>query len=700
MKESVSFDFAGREFKLETGELAAQAHGAVVASLGDTVILATATMGGAREGMDFFPLMVEYSEKFYATGKISGSRFIKREGRPSDKAVLTSRLTDRPLRPLFPKMMRNEVQVICTVLSADMEVDPATTGITAASAALMLSGMPFQGPVAGVRIGMIDDELIVNPTLEQEQEGRLNLVVAGTMDAITMVEAGAKEVSEEKMLQALDLAHQYIKKLCELQIELRDKVGVTPLEYNEDTVNEEAATAVAEAITEADLDGVTGDKKEVKNKLHELEEKLLEKYATQIEEEVFSEGDLYGALDTAFKKRLRKNILETGARIDGRNPEDIRPISCKVGVLPRTHGSAIFQRGETQALTITTLGAPGAAQLIDTMDQDDEKRYMHHYNFPPYSVGEARMLRSTSRREIGHGYLAERALEQMIPEKGNFAYTMRVVSEILACNGSSSMASVCGSTLSLMDAGVPITAPVSGIAMGLVTENTDGVLTPGGKYTILSDIQGMEDFAGDMDFKVTGTPNGITALQMDIKVKGLTMEIMREALDKAKEGRGYILDKMLEALPQARENMSPYAPMISSMRIDPDKIREVIGKGGETIQKITGECEVEMDIEDDGLIMITAPDQERGQKAMDWVKSIVADPEVGAIYDAKVVKLMEFGAFVEFMPGKQGLVHISKLAKERVNKVEDVVKEGDAIKVKLLEVDKAGRYNLSKKDAE
>ena len=699
MEHSVSIDLAGREFTLKTGELAGQAHGAVVASLGDTVVLATTTMGPEREGTDFFPLMVDYEEKFYASGKISGSRFIKREGRPSDKAVLTSRLIDRPLRPLFPKMMRNDVQVICTVLSADMEIDPGTTAITAASAALMLSGMPFEGPVASVRIGMIDDELVVNPTYTQQDEGKLDLVVAGTIDAITMVEAGAKEVSEDKLLEALDLAHAQIKKLCELQIALRDKVGVTPRKHYEEPVSEEAASAVASAISDAELDAITGDKHEVKDKLHLLEDKLTTQYASQIEEGTFSKGALFDALDSAFKKRLRKNILEKGMRIDGRKPEDIRPISCKVGVLPRTHGSAIFQRGETQALTITTLGSPGAAQMIDTMDQDDQKRYMHHYNFPPYSVGEARPLRGTSRREIGHGYLAERALENMIPEKEKFAYTMRVVSEILACNGSSSMASVCGSTMSLMDAGVPIASPVSGIAMGLVTEHENGVLVPGGKYVILSDIQGMEDFAGDMDFKVTGTTNGITALQMDIKVKGLTVEIMREALAKAKEGRAHILGKMLEAIPSVREKMSPYAPMITSLQIDPDKIREVIGKGGETIQKITGECDVEIDIEDSGLVMVTAPDQEKGEKAINWIKSIVADPEVGAIYDAKVMKIMEFGAFVEFMPGKQGLVHISKLDNKRVDKVEAIVKLGDAIKVKLLEIDKEGRYNLSRKDA-
>jgi polyribonucleotide nucleotidyltransferase len=705
MENSVSLDLAGKTFTLKTGELALQADGAVLVSLGDTVILATTTMGGVRQGTDFFPLMVDYEEKFYASGKISGSRFVKREGRPSDNSVLTSRLIDRPIRPLFPKKMRNDVQVICTVLSADLEVDPGTTALTGASMALMLSGMPFKGPVAGVRIGLIKDEkgnekLIVNPTYKQEEEGRLDLVVAGTEDAITMVEAGAKEVSEEIMLKALELAHKHIKELCKLQKELAAKIKVEAKEYTEVPTNAEAIKAVAEAIKDSELDSISGiTKHEVKEKIHVFEEKLIEKYKIQVKEGTFTEGDLKEAFDEAFKKRMRKNILEKGIRLDARKPSEIRPIKCTVGVLPRTHGSAIFQRGETQALTITTLGAPGAAQLIDTMDQDTTKRYMHYYNFPPYSTGEVKPLRGASRREIGHGYLAERSLEPMLPAKENFAYTMRVVSEILSCNGSSSMASVCGSTLSLMDAGVPIKEPVAGIAMGLVTENTDGVLTPGGKYTILSDIQGMEDFAGDMDFKVTGTKNGITALQMDIKVKGLTVEIMKEALAKATEGRAHIMGKMLEAIAGPRGQLSPYAPLITTIRINPEKIREVIGKGGETIQKITAECGVEIDIEDEGLVMVTAPNQESGQKAVDWINSIVADPIVGTTYDAKVVKIMEFGAFVEFMPGKQGLVHVSKLSAKRVDNVEDVVKMGQKIKVKLMEIDREGRYNLSYKDA-
>ncbi|MFH1298326.1 MAG: polyribonucleotide nucleotidyltransferase [Patescibacteria group bacterium] len=693
----VSFDLAGRDFSLKTGELAQQAHGAVVASLGDTVVLATTTMGDAREGTDFFPLMCDYEEKFYASGKISGSRFIKREGRPSDKAILTSRLIDRPLRPLFPKMMRNDVQVICSVLSADMEVDPGTTAITAASAALMISGMPFGGPIAAVRIGMADGQFVVNPTYEQEASGDLNLVVAGTEDAITMVEAGANEVSEEKMLEALDLAHKNIKQLCQLQKDLAAQVEIEAKEHVEQPVNEEADRAIAEFVKPEDLDVIQGWKTEVKKQMHDLEDKVLSHFASQIEEGIFTKKDLKEALDGALKKRMRANILEKGIRLDGRKPDEIRPISCKTGILPRTHGSALFQRGETQALTTTTLAGPGAAQLIDTMDQDSTRRYMHHYNFPPYSVGEARPLRGTSRREIGHGYLAERALERMIPDTEKFAYTMRLVSEILTCNGSSSMASVCGSTLSLMDAGVPIKEPVSGIAMGLVTENDGGKLIPGGKYIILSDIQGAEDFAGDMDFKVTGTKNGITALQMDIKVKGLTVDIMREALAKAKEGRGFIMGKMLEALPEARAELSKYAPLISNIQINPDKIKIVIGKGGETIHKITAECDVEIDINDDGLVVVTAPDQEKGDKAVKWIKDLTADPVVGNVYDGKVVRIMDFGAFVEFMPGKDGLVHISQLAKERVNKVEDVVKLGDPLKVKLMEIDDQGRNNLSHK---
>lgn len=696
----VELNLAGRVLKLSTGVFANQAHGAVVASLGDTQVLATALMSDSpREGVDFFPLMVDFEERYYATGKIKGSRFIKREGRPSDNAVLSARLIDRPIRPLFPDGVANDVQIIATVLSADMEIDPSTTGIIAASAALMISGMPFQGPVAAVRMGYITDsegkeQLIVNPTYEQVEKGKLDLVVAGTLDAITMVEAACKEVTEDVMLAALEMAHGHIKKLCKLQLELRDSLGVKVREPIIKESNEAAVKAVAETITGKMLDDVGGKTKgEVKEKIHALEDVLIEKYAKAIEAGEMKKGDLKGSLNSALEQNMRKNILENEKRIDGRKLDEIRPIQCAVGVLPRTHGSAVFQRGETQALSLTTLGSPGSAQIIDTMDVDMVKRYMHHYNFPPFSVGEVKPLRGTSRREIGHGDLGERALMPVLPNKEQFPYTMRVVSEVLSCNGSSSMASVCGSTLSLMDAGVPITRPVAGIAMGLITsDDFDGKK---GTYKILTDIQGMEDFAGDMDFKVAGSTAGITALQMDIKVKGLSLDIMKEALDRANKARHQILEEMLKVLPEPRKELSKFAPLIVSVRIKTEQIREVIGKGGETIQKITAETGCEIDIEQDGLIMITAPNQEKGKAALDWINKITYIPKAGEIFEGKVTRLMEFGAFVEFAPGKEGMCHISQIAYNRVNRVEDVLKVGDTVKVKLVEVDDQGRYNLS-----
>lgn len=701
--KQVSFNLAGRDFSLETGKLAQQAQGSIKASLGDTVILATAQMSDRpREDCDYFPMMVDYEERFYATGKISGSRFIKREGRPSENAILTSRLIDRPLRPLFPKGMVNDVQIICTVLSADMEVDPGTTAINAASAALLISGMPFHGPVGAVRIGYIKDsndeeQLVVNPTYEQTENGRLNLVVTGTKDAITMVEAAAKEVPEEVILEALELAHTHIRKLCELQEELRDQIKPQELSYETRSVSEDAENAVHETITDAMLDSVQGTSKhEFKEKLHELEAQLIEKYQKQIEDETLKANNLKEILLEKIEKRMRQSILEKEQRIDGRKPDEIRSLQCEVGILPRTHGSALFQRGETQALTTTTLGSPGAAQLIDTMDSDTTKGYMHHYNFPPYATGETKPMRGTSRREIGHGNLAERALLPVLPDKEAFPYTMRLVSEILTCNGSSSMASVCGSTLSLMDAGVPISKPVTGIAMGLITEPGFSEKGGQGNYKILTDIQGLEDFAGDMDFKVTGTEDGITALQMDIKVKGLSVEILRQALEQSKAARADVLKAMLAAISEPRDKLSAHAPMITSIRIHPDQIREVIGRGGETIQKITADTGVEMDIEDDGLVMITAPDQESGEKALKIVKQITYIPKAGDEFDGKVTRIMDFGAFVEFVPGKEGLVHISKLAPYRVNRVEDVVKMDDKVKVKLVEIDDQGRYNLAR----
>lgn len=702
--QNVECDLAGRKLVIETGVLANQAHGSVTVRLGDSMVLATATMNThPRESVEWFPLMVDFEEKFYAAGKIKGSRFIKREGRPSDNAVLISRMIDRPMRPLFPKGMTNDVQIIVSSLSADMVIPPDTVGITAASTALMLSGIPFEGPVAGVRIGYVENEsgameLVVNPTYEQIKDGRLDLVVAGKKDAITMVEAGSNEVTEEVLLDALELAHSHIKTLCAMQEELMEKVGVTPLEATFMKEKEAATAAVDALVTKEMLDDVNGKgKKEIKAKVGAIEDQLFEKYAEQIEGEEFTKRDLAEILNNRIETNMRGNILDKDQRIDGRALNEIRPINILLDLLPRPHGSALFQRGETQALTTTTLGAPGDAQIIDTMDTDITKGYIHHYNFPPFSVGEVKPLRGASRRDIGHGDLAERSLRPMLPEKEAFPYTVMCVSEITTCNGSSSMASVCGSTLSLMAAGVPIKKPVAGIAMGLIVKDKENA---GAGYKILTDIQGMEDFAGDMDFKVTGTRDGINAVQMDIKAKGLSIDIMKEALEQAKEARFFLLDEMAKVIPEPRKELSKHAPMITTIKIHPDKIRDVIGKGGETIQKITGECGVDIDIEQDetqGLVIITAPDQESGAKAEKWVKQITYDPEVGEVFDGTVVRLMDFGAFVEFIPGKDGLVHISELAHHRVNKVEDVVKMGDKLKVKLMEVDDQGRYNLSHK---
>jgi len=689
----LSMDLAGREFKISNGPIQTYASGYAIVSLGDTVIMANATMSEkGREGASFFPMVVDYEENMYAAGKIKGSRFIKRSGRPSENATLISRMIDRPLRPLFPKGTTNEVQIIASALSADLEVNPATTALNAASMALLLSGAPFEGPVGAVRIGYVNDQLVVNPTYEQVEEGKLDLVVAGTLDAITMVEAAAKEVSEEVVLEALELAHKHIKEICEFQLKYAKNFEITKIEAEVVKPADELIEEVKNYVTDEMLDGISGKtKKDVKKKLHEVEEKVLEKFTDRLEAEELSEGEIKDIVGSLMEKRMRKNILEKEIRLDGRKTDEVRPITVKRDILPRTHGSAIFQRGETMALTITTLGGPGDAQIVDTMEEDIEKRYFHHYHFPPFATGDIKMLRGANRREIGHGDLAERALLPVLPSNEEFGYTMWVVSEIVSCNGSSSMASVCGSTLSLMAAGVPIKRPVVGIAMGLVSDPDSD------NYKILSDIQGMEDFAGDMDFKVTGTTEGITALQMDIKIKGLSTELMRNALNQAKEGRNFIMDKMLEVVPEPAKQMSKYAPMLINHKIDPDMIGLVIGKGGETIQEITKECEVEIDISDEGIVTITAPDQEKGQKALDWVKKITYEPEVGEIFDGKVVKIMEFGAFVEFVPGKDGLVHISELANERVNKVEDVVKEGDIIKVKLMKKDDQGRYNLSHK---
>ena len=695
-------EFAGKKLTIETGNLAFLATGAVTVRYGDTVVFASAVVAPEpKPDQDFFPLLIDYEERMYAAGKISGSRFIKREGRPSEKAILTCRLIDRPIRPLFPKGYRNDVQVVVMPLSVDMEHEPDIIGIIAASSALMLTGAPFEGPVAGIRIGQIDGKLVPFPTNTEQDASTLNLTVAGTKDAIMMVEAGAEEVSEETMLEALQLSIDSWRPVIELQEQMVKEMGVVSQKFDIFKADVELTEKI-----EQFLDGKLGqyvrhtDGLKRQDSINELREAVLAEFGPlpaemEDDKERFPAGKVKEAFTKAIDNEIRRAILEDGERPDQRKTTEIRPISGAAGVLPRTHGSAIFTRGTTQALTLTTLAPTSFAQLIDTMEEDTSKRYMHHYNFPPYSTGEARPLRGTGRREIGHGALAERALEPMIPSMEDFPYAIRVVSEILSSNGSTSMASVCGSTLSLMDAGVPLKRPISGIAMGLVIDHANP-----GKYIILSDIQGAEDFAGDMDFKVAGSSEGITALQMDIKVKGITVDIMRDALEQAKEGRAHIMGEMMKILPEARSEMSPYAPRITKLTINPDKIKEVIGKGGEMIRKITDETGTQIDIEDSGLVMIYSEDAEKAEQAKAWIEAITAEPEVGKIYDGTVTKLMEFGAFVEFMPGREGLVHVSQIAEHRVEKVSDELKEGDKIKVKLLEKDDRGRFNLSKKAAQ
>lgn len=695
--KKVSIDFHGRTLEFETGKLAQMATGAVHVKYGDTQVLCTATIADPRPGLDFFPLTCEFLEKFYASGKMKGSRFIKREGKASDQAVLVARLMDRPMRPMFPKGMTNEVQLIATMLSADLESKPDVLAMTGASAALTISGIPFAGPVSAVRIGMVDGELVVNPTYEQMTTSDLDLVIAGTLDAVTMVEAGANEVDNDTMIKAIELGHQEIKKLCELQLELRELVNPEAVEPALKPEFPELEDKVKAIISDEDLETLMGqDKKGFKKAMKALNEKIEESLAdeVEIEDTEWSLKDAGSVLYDLSKKYIRKQVLDKDRRIDGRELTAVRPLLSEAGIIPRTHGSGLFQRGPTQVLSLTTLGGPGDAKILDGMDQDEKVRYIHHYNFPPYSTGETKPLRHPSRREIGHGALAQRALEPVLPDEADFPYAMRVVSEVLTCDGSSSMASVCGSTLSLMDAGVPIKKPVSGIAMGLISDEEVGT------YKILSDIQAQEDFLGDMDFKCTGTKDGITALQMDIKITGLDVELLKKALSQAYDGRMEILDNMLKAIAEPRAELSPHAPMILSMQIDEEDIAMVIGKGGETIKKITEECNVEINIEQDGLVSITAQTQEEGQKAQAWIKGIVAKPEVGKIYDGTVTKLMDFGAFVEFMPGKEGLVHVSQISEQRVNNVADVLKEGQEVKVKLMKIDEKGRNNLTMKGIE
>ena len=699
--EIVETELAGRKLTRETGRVAFLTDGAVLVRYGDTVVLGTAVIAPEpKEGTDFFPLLVDYEERMYAAGKISGSRFIKREGRPSEQAILTSRLIDRPIRPLFPKGYRNDVQVVVTVLSADLEHEPDIIGIIAASSALMLSGAPFDGPVAASRIGLVDGKLVAYPTASEQEKSQLNLTVAGTKDAIMMVEAGASEVDEKTMVEAIAKAKESWQPVIELQEKMVKAHAVKLKEYELFTPNDEVFNKVKDFLVDKLGDHVISpDTQKRHDSLGKLKEEVMSEFGPLPAEvdgdsERYSHAEVAAAFTKVVDTEIRRAIIEEGKRPDGRKTTEIRPISGQVGVLPRTHGSGIFTRGTTQALSITTLGPTSDAQMIDTMEEDTTKRYMHHYNFPPYSTGEARPMRSTGRREIGHGALAERALLPMIPDVEEFPYTIRVVSEILTSNGSTSMASVCGSTLSLMDAGVPLRKPVAGIAMGLVINHDKP-----DDYTILSDIQGAEDFAGDMDFKVAGTDDGITALQMDIKVKGITVEIMKAALAQAKEGRAHIMGKLLEVIDKPRAEVSKYAPRIHKMMIDPEKIREVIGKGGETIQKIIAETGVEIDIDDTGLVMIASTDEAKAKAAQEWIESIVAEPEVGQTYSGRVVRVMDFGAFVEILPGKEGLVHISQIADYHVDDINKELKVGDEFPVKLTEIDSQGRLNLSKKAA-
>lgn len=682
-------EVAGRKLIIETGKVAQQANGSVVIRYGDTVLLVTATASKEpREGVDFLPLTIDYEERLYAVGKIPGG-FIKREGKPSEKAILSARVIDRPLRPLFPKDFRNDVQVVATVLSVDQDNTPDIAAINGASCALCISDIPFDGPVGAVSVGLIDGEYIINPTVAQSEKSRLHLTVAGTKEAVLMVEAGADEVTEEEMLKAILFAHEEIKKLVQFQEEIVKAVGKPKMPVPTIEIDPELERAVREYATDKILKAIRiFDKQEREALIDEINEETLGHFQEIYPEK---EKEISDVLYNTLREEVRKMIIYEGIRPDGRTHDEIRPISCEVGVLPRTHGSGLFTRGQTQVLTVATLGAVGDVQILDGLDIEESKRYMHHYNFPPYSTGETRVIRGPGRREIGHGALAERALEPMIPSEEEFPYTIRLVSEVLSSNGSSSMASVCGSTLALMDAGVPLKAPVSGVAMGLIKEDD--------KVTILTDIQGMEDFLGDMDFKVAGTAKGITAIQMDIKIKGIDEEILKNALQRAKEARLFILDKMLSVIPEPRKELSPYAPRIFTITVDPEKIRDIIGPGGKTINKIIAETNVKIDIEDDGKVYIAAPDEKLGKKALEMIEKLTQDVEVGRIYLGKISRTTNFGAFAEILPGKEGLIHISKLSNERVRRVEDVVKVGDEILVKVTDIDKQGRINLSHKDA-
>lgn len=694
---AVETELCGRPLSIEVNRVGFRTTGSVLVRYGDTVVLGSAQVGSRPVQLDYFPLSIDYEERFYAAGKISGSRFIKREGRPSDEAVLIGRLIDRPIRPLFPKGYRQEVQVVATVLSMDPDFRPDVVAMIAASSALMLTGTPFDGPVAGLRVGRVNGEFKAFLTPEERAQSDLDLVVAGIESGITMVEAGAKEVSEEVIVDAMAWAHQMMQPAIALQRELAAKVAPAAQEY-ELVLPDEAIQQTADAW----VDGKLGEKirrpyperNEVVNEIRwAFHEAMAEKLGLGAEEydEVRDEYD--EAFTLALHKDVRRGIVEDNMRPDGRKLTEIRPLSSEVGLLPRAHGSSLFTRGVTQGMNIVTLAPLSYAQLVDTMEVNDgERRYMHHYNAPGYTVGEVKRMGSPGRREIGHGYLAERALTPVLPSEEDFPYAIRSVTEIMSQNGSTSMAATCSSCLALMDAGVPLKAPVSGIAMGLMMDGD----TP----YVLSDIADAEDFAGDMDFKVTGTAKGITALQMDMKVHGLPVAVLRQAIEQSKAGRAFILDHMLSILPAPRETLSPYAPRIEKLKIDPDKIGAVIGKGGEVINKITSETGAEVDIKEDGLITIASPNGESIEKALAWIKSLVEEPEVGKIYEGTVVSIKDFGAFVNILPGIDGMLHISQLSDKRVGKVNDVLKEGQTVRVKLTEIDNRGRLSLTMKGIE
>ncbi len=687
-----SVEIGGRVLTIETGRLAQQAGGAVTVRFGDTMVLSTATgEKSPREGLDFFPLTVEFEEKMYAAGKIPGG-FIKREGRPTETAVLSARLTDRPIRPLFPKGYRNEVQIVSTVVSADQENLPDVLSINGASTALMLSDIPWSGPVGAVRIGDIDGELVVNPTSHQLIDSKLDMVVAGTADAVMMVEGEAREISEDRMLAAVQLAHDEIRRIVKIQLELQELAGKPKREY----VAPEENVALKTGITDLVGDRLHGavfhaDKEQRLSETKKLKDEVVAHFTGEGTENAPSAKEVSGIFDAMVKSAVRSSILERGERPDGRKTDEIREIWMQVGYLPRAHGSAIFTRGQTQALSVATMGATSENQMLDGLGIEESKRYIHHYNFPPYSVGEVRFMRGPSRRDIGHGALAERALLAVLPDEDVFPYTMRVVSEVVSSNGSTSMASVCGSTLALMDAGVPLTKPVAGIAMGLITDGGND------KFSILTDIQGLEDALGDMDFKVAGTRDGVTAIQMDIKVQGITAEIMRQALDQAKTGRIFILEKMHECIAQPRAEMSAYAPRIYRIQIQQKQIGEVIGPGGKVIRGIQDATGAKLDIEDDGSVFISAVNEESARRAVEMVERITRVPEVGDIFFGRVKTIIQSGAFVEILPGKDGFVHISELEPHRVNAVEDVVSVGQEVNVVVTAIRPDGKINLSRK---